>query len=315
MPTNTRKTKIVKVFSLLNYVGHKSKILDQILLHFPKSLDGVFWDIFSGSCVVGLSTPYKSVNFVDTNKYLQALYASLNNVKFIDTLEKMIKSYNLTNSYRKPRLEYLKDSNVGTCKWHGKTIKNLHLDQLNKAGYDKLLTDFNNGKFSGLKESCAYMILTLYGRNSNVTLKKDGKLSGGIGPLDFSRKAKKKYDDHLNVMSGRHLTWTVGTFKNITPDKGDFVYMDPPYLASGFKYGGWSKQNEQDLLDWIDDLPCNWALSNVLSSGDTKNDLLKNWSKKHKVIKIKKNYRKWAAKGKSTAKRKIKTNEEILILP
>ena len=52
MPTNTRKTKIVKVFSLLNYVGHKSKILDQILLHFPKSLDGVFWDIFSGSCVV-----------------------------------------------------------------------------------------------------------------------------------------------------------------------------------------------------------------------------------------------------------------------
>tara|TARA_B100000900_G_C20508488_1_gene686943 strand:+ start:250 stop:1173 length:924 start_codon:yes stop_codon:yes gene_type:complete len=304
-----------KVFSLLNYIGHKSKILDQILIHFPSTLNGVFWDVFSGSCVVGLSTPYKNVNFVDTNKYLQALYKNLNNVKFIKTLEEMIKNYNLTNSYRKPRSEYLKDPSIGTCKWHGETIKNLHLDQLNKTGYNKLLSDFNNGKFSGLKESCAYMILTLYGRNSNVTLKKDGKLSGGIGPLDFSPKAKKKYDDHLNIMSGRQLTWTVGTFKDINPTKDDFVYMDPPYLASGFKYGGWSETDENDLLDWIDSLPCNWALSNVFTSGDTKNNLLRNWSKKHKTIKIQKNYRKWAAKGKSTAKRKTKTNEEVLILP
>jgi len=27
-----------KVFSLLNYVGHKSKILDQIMIHFPKTI-------------------------------------------------------------------------------------------------------------------------------------------------------------------------------------------------------------------------------------------------------------------------------------
>ena len=34
-----------KVFSLLNYVGHKSKILDQIMVHFPKTLNGTFWDV------------------------------------------------------------------------------------------------------------------------------------------------------------------------------------------------------------------------------------------------------------------------------
>lgn len=303
-----------KVFSLLNYVGHKSKILDQISVHFPKTLNGVFWDIFSGSCVVGLSTPYSNVHFVDTNQYLQRLYMNLSNNKFLKTLEDMITSYSLTNSYRKPRSEYLQDPKIGTCQWHGKTIANLHLDQLNKTGYMQLLSDFNNGKYTGLKESCAYMILTLYGRNSNVTLKKDGKLSGGIGPLDFSPRAKKKYDDHITAMKGRNLTWTTGGFKSISPKKDDFVYMDPPYLASGFKYGGWSEQDEKDLLDWIDELPCDWALSNVFTSGTAKNTTLETWSKKHTVIKIQKKYRKWAAKGKSTAKRKNKTNEEVLIL-
>ena len=247
-----------KVFSLLNYIGHKSKILDQIMVHFPKNLNGTFW---------------------------------------------------------KPRSEYLKDPNIGTCTWDGKTIPNLHLDQLNKAGYTSLITDFNKNKFSGLAQACAYMILTIYGRNSNVSIKKDGLLSGGIGPLDFSPKAKKKFDNHLVVMKNRNLIWKTGSYKDIKPTKDDFVYMDPPYLASGFKYGGWKEEDEKSLLRWIDGLPCGWALSNVFTSGITKNNVLKDWSKKHTVIKIEKKYRKWAAKGKSTAKRKSKANEEVLILP
>ena len=89
------------VFSLLNYVGHKSKILDQITIHFPKTIEGVFWDIFSGSCVVGLSSQYKNVVFVDNNAYLQNLYSSLANPKFLSVLENMISHYNLTNSSKK----------------------------------------------------------------------------------------------------------------------------------------------------------------------------------------------------------------------
>ena len=256
-----------KVFSLLNYVGHKSKILDQILVHFPPNLSGTFWDMFSGSCVVGLSTPYKNVSFVDTNKYLQNLYSHLDDNTFLSELESMIKKYKLTNSYRKPRSEYLKDPNIGKCMWQGKEIDNLHLDQLNKAGYSSLISDFNNNKFTGLMQACAYMILTIYGRNSNVSIKKDGLLSGGIGPLDFSPRAKKKYDEHIVVMKNRNLNWITGTYKDINPSKNDFVYMDPPYLASGFKYGGWSEEDEKDLFDWNDNLPCDWALSNAFVYG------------------------------------------------
>ena len=38
-----------KVFSVLNYVGHKSKIIETINQHLPQTINGVFWDMFSGS--------------------------------------------------------------------------------------------------------------------------------------------------------------------------------------------------------------------------------------------------------------------------
>ena len=107
-----------KVFSLLNYVGHKSKILDQIMVHFPKTLKGTFWDVFSGSCVVGLSTPYNNIHFVDNNKYLQNLYTNLDNPNFLTELEGMITKYNLTNSLGSPDRNILRIQILGLA--HGK---------------------------------------------------------------------------------------------------------------------------------------------------------------------------------------------------
>ena len=159
------------------------------------------------------------------------------------------------------------------------------------------------------------MILTIYGRNSAVRTKKDGTLAGGVGPLDFAVRAKKKYDDHLHAMKGRNLLWTTDTFKNIPPTKDDFVYMDPPYLASGFKYEGWTEEDEQNLLDWIDNLPCNWALSNAFVYGTKSNLILQQWAQKKTIINIDKKYRKWASKGQSSMKKKNKRNAEVLILP
>ena len=304
-----------EVFSLLNYIGHKSKILDQILSHFPKTIDGIMYDLFSGSCVVGLSIDHKDVTFVDNNAHLQNLYSHLQDDKFLSTLEAMIVKYNMTNSSKKSRSEYLKDPNIGTCVWHGKVVPNMHLDQLNIAGYSSLMLDYNAGNLKGISKACAYMILTLYGRNSNVSVKKDGNLTGGIGPLDFSIRAKKKLKNHQEIMKNRNLHFVTGTYKDVQPIAEDFVYMDPPYLASGFKYCGWTEEDEKGLLAWIDDLPCQWALSNVFISGNTKNKILFDWAQSKNVIYIKKKYRKWSTKGKSTAKKQNKKNEEVLILP
>jgi site-specific DNA-adenine methylase len=305
----------MKIESLLNYIGHKSKIQEQIFTHLPEKVDGVFYDFFAGSAVIGLNAPYQQVSCVEINPYLSKLYDNIQHPHFLAVLEGLIKQYNLTNSSRVPRAEYLKDPNIGTCQWMGKTIPNLHLDKLNSPGYQKLLTDFNNGVFDPFSQTAAYMIATIYGRNSNVSIDMSTlKLSGGIGPLDFSLKCASKLKNHQELLlQGRH-SFINGSYKDITPTDNDYCYFDPPYLASGFKYSGWDEQKEIELLDYIDSLPCHWALSNTLQSGKKTNDILIEWSKTKVVIPIQKNYRKWAGGGTETNKKSSKVNLEVLIL-
>jgi site-specific DNA-adenine methylase len=78
-------------------------------------------------------------------------------------------------------------------------------------------------------------------------------------------------------------------FREVVIPNNSFVYIDPPYLASTASYnenGGWSAELEQNLLDYMDDLNergIKFALSNVLESKGSKNELLNKWSKKYTV--------------------------------
>lgn len=302
----------MKVFSLINYVGHKSKMLDVLLDAFP-TVEGTFYDVFSGSSVVGLSSGHSPVVFVDRIPHLQDLYGCLQDPQFLETLEGLIDQYGLTNSSRKRRADYYEQNpDAGTLTWHGKKVPNYHLDQLNQEGRERLMADFNSGHFEGVAKSCAYMIAALYGRNSSVYVSSDGSLSGAVGPLDFSKRARQKFDEHLECMRGRDLSWVTGDFTSVEPGPSDFVYMDPPYLASGFKYGGWKKQDEERLLAWVDQLPCQWALSNVVSSGDRTNSILVDWAAQYHVTYLDKGYRKWGRQGEVSSGRD-KKHQEVLV--
>jgi site-specific DNA-adenine methylase len=214
-----------------------------------------------------------------------------------------------------PRSTYLKRPDIGTVKWMGKIIPNLHLDKINKDGYQRVLSDFNSNKFSGIEKSVAYMVATIYGRNSSVSTKLDGTLVGGPGPLDYSIKCNKKFNDHVEVISqGRHK-FICESYENVVTAPTDFCYFDPPYLSSSYLYQGWSESDEYNLLKYIDNLNCDWAISNSLQSGNKINHILKEWSKDKIVINIDKKYRKWAGSdGTELTTRTSKINHEVLIL-
>jgi site-specific DNA-adenine methylase len=301
--------------SLLNYIGHKSKIVDQILTHLPTQVNGSFYDMFAGSCVVALNAPYNKIQCVEKNEHLSNLYGHLTDPNFHAELTLFLTTYNLTNSSVVPRSQYLKNPNIGTVQWMGKTIPNLHLDKLNEPGYKQVITDFNNNKFTGIHRSIAYMVATIYGRNSSVNTRPDGTLSGGVGPLDFSLKCNKKFNDHLTVLKQNRHSFVCDSYENIKPTSDDFCYFDPPYLATSFHYQGWDEVEEKKLLDYIDKLPCDWALSNTFQSGTKVNSILKEWAQDKTVIYINKKYRKWAGtNGAELTKRSSKVNEEVLIL-
>jgi site-specific DNA-adenine methylase len=301
--------------SLINYIGHKSKIVEQVLGNLPNQINGTFYDSFAGSCVVSLNAPYSKITCVEKNQHLSNLYKDISDPIFHATLTNFLVTYNLTNSSTTPRSQYLKQPGIGTVQWMGKTIPNLHLDKLNEPGYKQVLTDFNTNKFTGIERSIAYMVATIYGRNSSVNTKTDGTLTGGVGPLDYSIKCNKKFNDHKTVLAQNRHTFICDSYENIKPTSDDFCYFDPPYLASSFHYQGWDEVEEKKLLNYIDNLPCDWALSNTFQSGTKVNSILKEWAQDKTVIYINKKYRKWASSnGAELTKRNSKTNEEVLIL-
>ena len=80
-----------------------------------------------------------------------------------------------------------------------------------------------------------------------------------------------------------------------------FFYVDPPYLITCATYNeqdGWNEQDEDDLLQYLDNLHNNnirFALSNVIEHKGKVNKILKNWiennKNKYKMIDLNFNYK------------------------
>ena len=88
----------------------------------------------------------------------------------------------------------------------------------------------------------------------------------------------------------KNCKFTCEDFRNFDVSKlgnSDFVYVDPPYLITCATYneqGGWSEQDEIDLLAFLDRLTernLRFALSNVLRSKGKENKILIEWLQKN----------------------------------
>ena len=70
------------------------------------------------------------------------------------------------------------------------------------------------------------------------------------------------------------------------------VYVDPPYLITCASYnenGGWTENDEKDLLKVLDELndkKVRFALSNVLKNKGRKNTILNDWIKAHNDLTV-----------------------------
>src|SRR5690606_11765960 len=76
--------------------------------------------------------------------------------------------------------------------------------------------------------------------------------------------------------------------ENIKENKGQFIYIDPPYANTTAIYnesgtfGGWNIELDNKLfheLNRLNELGIKWAMSNVLEHKGTKNTHIEEWAK------------------------------------
>ena len=257
--------KLIK--SPLNYTGGKYKLLPQILPLFPNDIN-TFIDLFGGGFNVGINIEANRVIYNDTEEVV------------VDLLK------NLKDLGAEKSLEILKN-----------TINKYKLSKTNEEGFKQIRKDYNDGNKSW---DMFYAMLT-NAFNYQIRFNKSGEYNMPFGRdrSSFNPSLEKRFIEFVNELENKNIFLVSGDFKRLEVDKikeDDLVYCDPPYLISTATYnenGGWTTEDEEDLLFLLDTLNENnikFALSNVLYHKGQSNDILIEWSKRYNVHYLDKSY-------------------------
>lgn len=301
--------------SPLNYTGGKFKLLPQILPLFPKDIN-TFVDLFCGGCNVGVNVNCKSVIYNDLNENLLYLYNTFKNLdkqSVFEWIYEIINKYELSLVSENGYDYYNCDSSKG-------------LGSYNKEKFLKLRADFNQKK---KKENYDYFyyvmlyVIIVYAFNNQIRFNSNGEFNLPVGKRDFNKKMQQKLSDFIDKIKEQDCKFTCVDFREFNIDileNNDFVYIDPPYLITCATYneqGGWSENDEKDLLQFLDKLNkrnLRFALSNVLRSKGKENTILLEWldknKDKYKVINLNYSY----SNSNYQTKDKTSVSEEVLIV-
>ena len=277
--------------SPFNYIGGKYKLLGQIIPKFPARIN-TFIDLFAGGYNVGINNSAKNFVCNDLNNYVINLMTYIRDIKtekLIEEIEGIIKKYKLS--------------------------------KVNAEGFYQLRDDYNTSK-----HPIKLFVLTFYSFNHQIRFNSDHLFNNPFGRnrSQYNESIKKNLILFSNKIKQQEVEFISKDFRDIDLSaygKGDFIYVDPPYLITTGSYNdgkrgfnGWSINDEKDLLEYLDvanDRGLKFALSNVMIHSNKKNELLIMWATKYNVIQINSNY---TNSSYNKLNRSDKQTEEVLIM-
>lgn len=303
------------IASPLNYTGGKYKLLPQILPLFPHDI-ATFVDLFCGGCNVGLNVEAQQVIYNDIDQRLVDLFGTLCNLEKETTFEwidQIISQYGLSRVSQNGYAFYQCDGANG-------------LAQYNREPFLRLRHDFNQRTKAERIDyyySVMFYVLIVYAFNNQVRFNGAGEYNLPVGKRDFNKQMQQKLSAFIDRVQSQNCHFTCMDFRTFDINElgpNDFLYADPPYLITCASYnekGGWSEDDERDLLAFLDALHANhvrFALSNVLRSKGKENHILLNWLEAHqaqyRVIPLQFNY----SNSNYHTKDRTSGSEEILIV-
>lgn len=283
--------------SPLNYTGNKFKLLNQLIPYLRKTEK--FVDVFAGSGLVGLNSNSKNIVLNDNNDITVDLLNFFKNNEYdfiFKEMDKIIKQYGFTDSYRKGLHFYPEKKHEG-------------LSKFNRRPFNKLRDDYNT-KPSTIK----LFALIIYGFNHYIRFNLKGLYNIPVGKVDYSKSLRKKTIEYCNAFRNKNVNITKKDFRDnsLYEDKNAMYYFDPPYLITQAPYNvTWTEKDEIDLINKLNELDkkgYKFALSNVIESNGKTNEILKKWSKKYNVIYLNRKYL-----NSNYRKKNITIAQEVLI--
>lgn len=285
--------KINFVNTPLNYSGSKYRLLPQILPMLPDNISR-FFELFSGGAVMTINHALYNkdknikyhINDIDDNiinLYKQFMKDDFNSL--IKRIDRMIKRYGLSNTYKYGYEKYGCNSTDG-------------LSEYNKEKYNNLKRDFNQGKGRHtITRSIQFYLLIIFGFNNQIRFNSNNEFNLPVGKRDFNiRMREKLFEFHSAFKSFDPCLSTKNytKFNNLGP--GDFVYIDPPYLLGNASYnenGGWTENDDEELFRYLDVLNnqgVRFAYSNVVLHKNKEHVKLMEWASKYNLHVLNFNY-------------------------
>lgn len=265
------------ILSALNYTGGKQKLLPQIKPLFPTSYSR-FIDLFTGGGTVTANLINNNIakTYVmnDIEKPVIEFFKYLSKVDtefFIKKIENKISEYGLSNSKKNGYGFYNVDSASG-------------LGSYNKEKFLKLRSDYNANPSPIL-----FYLLVVFGFNNQIRFNSKGDYNLPVGKRDFNEKMEAKLRRFAKQLKNEKIIFSSKDFREVTPQKDDFIYADPPYLITTATYnenGGWSENEEIALYHYLDranDYGAKFALSNVILHRGRENQILREWAAKYNL--------------------------------
>jgi len=233
--------------SILKWVGGKKQLLGRLKEHFPENVTN-FYEPFGGSLTVTLCVLEK--------------YPSLNNIYVADMNPKLVNLYNQVKNNKKKFID----------------VAELQL-KLNEDYYT-LRKKFNTTQ-NKLEEAVLMWILNKKCFNGLYRVNKSGifNVPEGKTSVNWEQQVEnvKIFAERIKNVSIECCDFRRFFEINPKPQKGDLVYVDPPYWNTFTAYTGmdFGEQEQRDLHQICSTLNCNVVCSN--SNTDFIKDLYNNF--------------------------------------
>lgn len=248
-----------KFISPLNYIGGKFDIIDFLLKNMPKEINN-FYDLFGGGATVSLNAKSKKIIYNDNNWIV------------VDLLQYLAKQ----------DYPWLYKQITGT-------IKKYSLSKANKEAYNKLRNDYNNLMKENRNPLFLYLLIC-YGFEHQIRFNTKLEFNNPCGNSGFNDEMLEKLISYKLRTNEINIDFKKENYENLISEinKADFVYCDPPYLATCGAYNdgkrgfnGWDKCQQEILLNHLLTLNgkgVKFMLSNFTEHNENNNNDLILWA-------------------------------------